>query len=77
MTERIFEILEDIRPDSDFRNSKNFIEDYLLDSFDIMTLVTELENKYNIQIPTSDILPENYQSVEAIVNLISKLDGTV
>lgn len=75
--EQILTILQELRPDSDFVVSTDFIEDYLLDSFDIISLTTELEEKYNIQIKTDDIIPENYQSVEAIAGLIRKCGGTI
>jgi acyl carrier protein len=77
MSNHILEILQEIRPDVDFMSSSDFIEDYLLDSFDIIKLTSDLEKKYEIKIPTKEILPENYQSVEVITNLIRKCGGTV
>jgi acyl carrier protein len=74
---QILELLQELRPDSDFSSSEDFITDYLLDSFDIITLTAELEETYGIQIQTDDIVPENYQSVEAIANLVLKCGGTV
>ena len=75
--EQILALLQELRPDSDFTVSTDFIADYLLDSFDIMTLTSELEERYSIQIETDDIVPENYQSVEAIAGLVRKCGGTV
>ena len=74
---QILEILQELRPDSDFEASKDFIADYLLDSFDIMSLTSELEEKYGIQIQTNDIVPENYISVEAMADLVRKSGGVV
>ena len=70
--DKIYEILNDLRPEFDFRESKNFIEDGLLDSFDIVTLVSELEEKFDIMIDALDIVPEKFESVEAIAELIKK-----
>ncbi|MEG1457925.1 MAG: acyl carrier protein [Acetivibrio sp.] len=71
--DKILEILKEIRPECEFDKSQNFIEDYLLDSFDIVQLVSELEEEYEITIEPSQILPENFISLERIKNLIEKL----
>lgn len=68
----IASMLEEIRPDTDFSASENFSEDGLLDSFDIVTLVTMIDEKFGIDIVGKDILPENFSSVEAIAELIRK-----
>ncbi|MGB6329968.1 MAG: acyl carrier protein [Halarcobacter sp.] len=73
--EEIRELLIDIRPDYDFIEDVNFIETGMLDSFDIITLVTELEEKFNVRIDGSDILPENFCSIKAIENLLLKNNG--
>ena len=73
----ILEMLQDIRPDSDFAQSTNFVTDYLLDSFDIIALTSELEDKFNIHIKTSDVIPENYQSIAAISALVQKCGGVI
>ena len=68
----IEEMLEDIRPDTDFSASANFAEDGLLDSFDIVTLVTMIDEKYGVDVDGRDILPENFSSAESIAALIDK-----
>ena len=73
----IYEILLGLRPECDFRGSKDFIGDGMLDSFDIISLVTELEEKYNILIDALDIVPENFCSVQAITNVVRKNGGTI
>lgn len=75
--EKIYNILESIRPESDFKTSENFIVDGLLDSFDIVSLVNELEETYDILVDALDILPENFSSLEAIKALIAKSGGKV
>jgi len=68
----IRQILEEVRPDTDFASSTNFSEEGLLDSFDIVTLVSLIDEKYGIDIAGLDILPENFSSVESITMLIEK-----
>lgn len=68
----IEKMLEEIRPDTDFSASANFAEDGLLDSFDIVTLVTMIDEKYGVDVDGRDILPENFGSAESIAALIDK-----
>lgn len=73
--ETIYSILEELRPEFDFKASKDFIEDGLLDSFDVISLVSELESKFDVLIDALDILPENFNSVEAIAAIVRKNGG--
>jgi acyl carrier protein len=75
--EKIYEILGDLHPEFDYRCSSDFIADGLLDSFDVVTLVAELEFNYGILIDALDILPENFSSVAAIANTVKKNSGEV
>jgi acyl carrier protein len=72
---QILEILTEIRPDCDFISSDNFIEDYLLDSFDVMALTSRLESEFNIKIEITDIIPENYKNIPSIIALIRMRGG--
>lgn len=72
MREAILDILADLRPEFDFNDSENFIEDGLLDSFDVISLTSKLEEKYGVNIDGLDIVPENYTSVETIEALVRK-----
>ena len=65
--------MKKIRPDSDFENSKDFIEDFLLDSFDIVNLSGELEKTFSIRITGDDIIPENFISVTSISGMVERL----
>lgn len=74
MREKILSILSDLRPEYDFSESADFIEDGMLDSFDVVSLVTELEENFGISIDGENIVPENFSSIEAIESLIEKSD---
>ena len=75
--DNIFNILNDLRPEHNFKESNNFILDGMLDSFDIVSLVTALEEKYGILIDALDILPENFYSVSAIAAIVRKNGGNL
>lgn len=75
MTEKIYAVLCGIRPENDFRASENFIEDQLLDSLDIVMLISELEEAFQIQVDALDIVPENFDCVESICELVKKSGG--
>lgn len=72
MRNKIIEILNGIRPEFDFGTESNFISQGMLDSFDLITLVTELDESFGISIDGTDVLPENFESVETIEALIKK-----
>ena len=73
MKEQIIKILTELRPEFDFtQEGVNFIEEGMLDSFDMVNLVSELDSTYGISIDGVDILPENFATVDAIVALLVK-----
>ena len=73
----ILAMLAELRPEFDFNDSKDFVIDGLLDSFDIISLVSMLEEKYKVKIDGLDIVPENFTSTEAILALIKKSGGNL
>lgn len=73
--EKIYEILAQLRPEFDFRHSADFIEEGLLDSFDIVSFVTELEDTFDCLIDALDIVPENFNTVENIIKVVQKSGG--
>lgn len=73
--QEIYAILKDLRPEFDFAESNDFVEDGFLDSFDIISLVSTLEEQYAIKIDGLDVVPDNFCSVDAIVGLIRKSGG--
>ena len=72
MKSQIIEILNGIRPEFDFGAETEFISKGMLDSFDLITLVTELDETFGISIDGTDILPENFETVDAIEALLIK-----
>lgn len=73
MKEQIIKILTELRPEFDFtQEGVNFIEEGMLDSFDMVNLVSELDSNFGISIDGVDILPENFSTVDAIVALLIK-----
>lgn len=72
MREKILEILQDLRPELDFTESNDFIEDGYLDSFDMVALVSNLDKTFCISILGEDIIPENFANLEAIEKIVKK-----
>lgn len=74
--DKIYEMLEEIKPEFDFRSSEDFIGDGYLDSFDIVLLINMLEETYSIRVDGLDIVPENFSSAESIMKLVEKSEKT-
>ena len=70
--DKVLDILKNIRPECDFAASTDFISEGLLDSFDVVTLVTDLDDQYGISIDGIDIIPENFKNLESIKALLTK-----
>ena len=72
MKEKILKILSGIRPECDFTQSVDFIEEGMLDSMDIVNLVTEIEDEFDIEIPATDISIKHFNSISNIIKIIEK-----
>jgi acyl carrier protein len=72
MKNNILSVLKCARPDCDFENSSDYIDDGYLDSFDIILIISELDKLFDISILGEDIIPENFSSVEDLSKLVSK-----
>lgn len=72
MKEKIIEILTELRPEFDFTEDVDFIEEGMLDSFDIVSLVDELETNFGIKIQGIDVIPENFSTLDKIESLLKK-----
>ncbi len=71
--EELLGILKGIRPDVDFEKETKLIDDSILDSFDIISIVGELNEHYDIEIDVEDLEPDNFNTAEAILALVKKL----
>lgn len=72
MRETIIEILKSIRSDIDFENATALIDDNELESLDIVAIVGEFNEEFDVEISVEDLLPENFNSVDAMVELITR-----
>ncbi|MDO4733734.1 MAG: acyl carrier protein [Lachnospiraceae bacterium] len=72
--EELMEILEGLHPDVDFEHETALIEGGVLDSFDIVTLISEISETFDVTISAEYILPENFNSAQALYALIQRLE---
>lgn len=75
MREQLLEVLQDVRPDVDFEKETRLIADGILESFDIISLVSELNDAFDIEITPKDLKAENFNSVDAMLALIETLQN--
>ena len=73
--EKLHKILTEIRPDIEFENETNLVDGGLLDSFDIVSIISELNDAFDIHIRVNHLTPENFNSVKAIMALITSLQS--
>lgn len=73
--EKLLEILKQVRPDVDFENETALVDDGILDSFDIVSIISELDDVFGVQIRIAELDPENFNSAQAIWELVQKLKG--
>lgn len=71
--EKLLQILKTIRPDVDFVNEKALIDDGILDSFDVVSIISEIDDEFEVQIKINELDPDNFNSIESIWNLVQKL----
>lgn len=72
--EELLEILRDLHPDVDFETEDRLIDDGILDSLDIVSLISEISENFDVTITARDILPENFNSAQALYELIHRLE---
>lgn len=73
--EELIEILEEIQPDADYENCETLIDDSILDSFAILSIVSELQDEFDIKITPAEIIPENFNSAKALWAMVCRLQG--
>lgn len=72
--ERLLEILNDLHPDVDFETCERLIDDKILDSFDIVSIIAEINEEFDVTISAERIIPENFNSARALYALIQELE---
>lgn len=73
--DRILSILTELRPDVDFALAQNLIDDGVLDSFDVVSLVSELCDAFEVDITVEDLTPENFNTPAAMLALVERLQN--
>ena len=71
--EKLLEILEDIQPGVDYENCTTLIDDEILDSFAILSIVSELGDAFDVEVTPVEIIPENFNSAQALWNMVQRL----
>lgn len=71
--ETILDILQELHEDIDFEKKEALVDDKILDSFDLVTLVAELGEEFDVEITAKDFVTENFNSVERLTNMIVRL----
>jgi acyl carrier protein len=72
--EKLIEILTELHPEVDFNTATELIDDGVLDSLDIVSLVAAIDTEFGVVVPAEEIIPENFNSADAIFELITRLD---
>lgn len=71
--EELLEILENLHPEVDFSTHQHLIDEKVLDSFDIISIISEISEEFDVVIPAEEIVPANFNSAQALFALIEKL----
>lgn len=71
---KLLDILQDIHPETDYEAEKTLIDNRIFDSFDIVTLISEIAENFDIKVPANEITPDNFNSLETIMALLEKLE---
>jgi acyl carrier protein len=71
--EELLRIMSEVRPDIDFETETRLIDDEILDSLDIVAIVTDVNDEFDVEINVNDLLPENFNSAAALYELIRRL----
>ena len=69
--EKLYTLLEEIRPDVDFRSITTLVTDGFIDSFDIVTIIASIEDEFSVEIPVDSMMSENFESAAAMMQLIN------
>lgn len=73
--DELLEILEDVKPGVDYENCDTLIDDHILDSFSILSLVSEIEDAFDIEVAPAELIPANFNSATALWDMITRLQN--
>ena len=73
--ERLLTILQDVNDEIDFAHERHMVDDGLIDSLELMKIIVALEEAYDVRIDAGEVEPENFNSAEAILALVNRIDG--
>lgn len=72
----LLEILKELKPGINFESSKNMVEEGLIDSFDIINIVANINMKFDMDFPVTEILPENFETIETLYQTIERIKNS-
>ena len=72
--EQLIELLQELHPEIDYETEEGLVDNGILDSLDIVTLITDINDAFDVSIPAEEILPDNFNSAKALWELIERLD---
>ena len=72
--DKVIEILESVKPGVDYKNEKALVDNGILESFDIITIISKLNDEFDIEFSVNEVIPENFNSAEALYKTICKLE---
>lgn len=72
--EKLISMLEELNPEVDYQTEEHLIDNHLLDSLAILSLIGDIEDEFDVEVPTVEIIPSNFNSAKAIWALIQKLE---
>lgn len=71
--DELIELLKEVKDDVDFENCTTLVDDRIIDSFDILQIISTLNDNYDIEIPAAEIIPANFNSAEALLKMVKRL----
>ena len=72
--DKVIEILESVKPGVDYKNEKSLVDNGILESFDIITIISKLNDEFDIELSVNEVIPENFNSAEALYKTVCKLE---
>ncbi len=72
--DKVIEILESVKPGVDYKNEKALVDNGILESFDIITIISKLNDEFDIEFSVNEVIPENFNSAEALYKTVCKLE---